>query len=288
MHHPDFRLLLHPRTVLLATKHGKESSIAPVLETAFSWTIATPPDFDTDQFGTFTGEIDRGDDPLAAARSKALAALEHYPAYTAVIASEGSFGPHPEIPFVASDHELLYFYDRTSALEVHASLLSTQTNYRQQKITDWTALIDLAREVSFPGHRLILRGKSAGQPDQLIKGIGDYPDLEHAYRQFSAAALDIWAETDMRAMYNPTRQTVIRQAAERLVAKLKSPCPACQRPGFDVVRYDEGLPCLWCHSPTRLIQTYYWGCPGCGHEEARPRQDGLTMADPGYCDACNP
>lgn len=52
------------RKLVIATKHSKETVIAPVLESGCGVKCIVPDDFDTDQLGTFSGEIERQDDPL--------------------------------------------------------------------------------------------------------------------------------------------------------------------------------------------------------------------------------
>jgi hypothetical protein len=101
------------RTLVLATMHGKESVILPPLEARLGVRGVVAPGLNTDQFGTFTGEIPREGSPLEAARRKVLAALDATGARLGV-ASEGSFGPHPAIPFLAADVELLLLVDRTT------------------------------------------------------------------------------------------------------------------------------------------------------------------------------
>ncbi|HSW33828.1 MAG TPA: DUF6671 family protein [Steroidobacteraceae bacterium] len=63
----------------------------------------------------------------------------------------------------------------------------------------------------------------------------------------------MFLESDLRAHANPTRMAMIRQAAEDLATRYRSPCPRCG-------------------APTR---------------EMRARSD-LMHADPARCDLCNP
>ena len=42
---------------VLATMHGKEAAIAPVLLERLGLAVSTAPDLDSDALGTFTGEI---------------------------------------------------------------------------------------------------------------------------------------------------------------------------------------------------------------------------------------
>ena len=72
-----------------------------------------------------------------------------------------------------------------------------------------------------------------------------------------------------------------------LVRRLASPCPACQRPGFDRVRRIPGRPCSDCGAPTELALSWVYGCQGCGLQETR-QAPGDPWADPGSCPSCNP
>jgi hypothetical protein len=47
-------------------------------------------------------------------------------------------------------------------------------------------------------------------------------------------SLTTYVETDMRAMYNPSRMTVIQNATKKLVEKINSCCPNCNIPGFGI------------------------------------------------------
>ncbi len=58
------------RTLLVATKHQKEKIVAPLFEKAFGSKVVATENFDTDQMGTFSGEIERLEDPITAARMK--------------------------------------------------------------------------------------------------------------------------------------------------------------------------------------------------------------------------
>lgn len=94
------------RHLLIATKHGKEKVIAPILESALNVKCFVATDLDTDKLGTFTGEVERTDSPLNTLRNKCLMAMELVDC-NLVVASEGSFGTHPTAYFIHADDELL-------------------------------------------------------------------------------------------------------------------------------------------------------------------------------------
>ena len=52
------------RKLLIATKHQKEKAIAPILEKELGVIAILASNLDTDVLGTFTGEIERKEDPI--------------------------------------------------------------------------------------------------------------------------------------------------------------------------------------------------------------------------------
>jgi hypothetical protein len=58
------------RSLLIATKHKKEEVIAPIFERELGVKCFVSADFDTDELGTFSGEIERKFDPITTARKK--------------------------------------------------------------------------------------------------------------------------------------------------------------------------------------------------------------------------
>ncbi|MEO8416380.1 MAG: DUF6671 family protein [Ginsengibacter sp.] len=84
------------RILVIATKHKKEKIIAPLFEAAFGIKCFAPENFDTGSLGTFTGEIERKEDPITTMRNKCLQAMQ-ISNFDLGVASEGSFGPHPTV-----------------------------------------------------------------------------------------------------------------------------------------------------------------------------------------------
>lgn len=99
------------RKIVIATMHQKELVIGPALNQAMGMPYCLPVQLNTDQLGTFSGEIERILSPLDAARKKCQMALELSDAEFAV-ASEGSFGPHPTFFFLPADEEYLVLKER--------------------------------------------------------------------------------------------------------------------------------------------------------------------------------
>ena len=274
------------RKVIIATKHQKESVIAPILEKELGVTCFTDETFDTDTLGTFTGEIEREFDPVATAREKCLRAMKLNNCDLG-IASEGSFGSHPSLFFVSADDEFLIFIDTLNNLEVIVRELSTSTNFNGRQIQSEKELIAFAEDIGFPEHGLILR-KSKDENTEIHKGITDIETLKKSFEQLHSKYNSVYAETDMRAMYNPTRMDVIEKATEKLVEKIKSACPQCQMPGFGITDAKKGLECSLCGSPTNSTLSYIYVCQNCQFVKEEMYPNKKTSEDPMYCDYCNP
>lgn len=272
--------------ILLATKHGKSQAIAP----AFSKTLgANVVEFytDTDVLGTFSGEIERVGTPSDVAKKKCALALDG--TVKLALASEGSFGPHPFMPFVPCNFEWLYFIDTIRGFELTLSYQSDKTNYAMQSVDSLEALNMFAEKALFPSHALILKPES--QSSQVVfKGIKTQLELEKSFIQCQAQSSNnqVWVETDMRAHLNPSRMAVIERLAQNLSFQLSQLCPCCATPGWGQVGVNRGLPCSACDYETSIVRSTILGCAKCDYKEEKPREDGLTTISPGHCQYCNP
>ena len=274
------------RKLLIATMHGKESVIAPILEKHLGVKCIVPSNFDTDFFGTFTGEIERETDPLTTARKKCLMALE-YGLADMVLASEGSFGPHPLIPFMPADDEWLFFVDKKNDLEVFAREVSSATNFASAVVRNMRELMNFASRAQFPSHALIVR-PSENDLSRIVKGITDKDALQKLFLEYLAISGSAFVETDMRAMHNPSRMAVIEKATEKLVKKLTSTCPVCNTPGFSIADARLGLPCEICNTPTKTSMYYILRCTKCGFESQEQPAHKKKFETPMFCNNCNP
>ena len=274
------------RKIIIATKHQKEQVIAPILEKELGVSCFTDETFDTDALGTFTGEVERELDPISTAREKCLRAMKANNCDLG-IASEGSFGPHPSMFFISADDEFLIFIDTKNNLEVIVRELSTATNFNGKQIQSQKELMAFAKDSGFPKHGLILR-KSKNENTDIQKGITDVKILKKSFEQLYSKYNYVYAETDMRAMHNPTRMNVIEQATQKLVQKIKSTCPECQIPGFGITDAKNGLVCSLCGSPTNSTLSYIYVCQHCKFTKEEMYPNKKTTEDPTYCDYCNP
>ena len=266
--------------------HEKEKVLAPVLEQALGVKCVVAKDFDTDVLGTFTGEVNRDDDPITTLRKKCSLAMEMY-ACDLVVGSEGSFGPHPSLYFVHANDELVLFIDKKNNLEIFARELTTDTNFNGAEVSSESDLLEFATKAKFPSHALILR-KSKDVYTHITKGITDVEFLKKTFNDLINNFGIAYVETDMRAMYNPTRMAVIEKAAQKLVDKINSNCPQCSHPGFSVTEVKPGLPCNLCGSTTRSTLSYIFTCQKCSYNKEQMYPHNKTLEDPMFCDYCNP
>ena len=275
---------------VLATMHRKERVIAPALDRGLGLRVALAMGLNTDRFGTFSRETERTGSQLDAARAKIAAAFEYAPYARVGIASEGSFGPHPTIPFLPLGRELVLLIDRETSLELTGYDSSPATNFGHAVVSDLAGAFAFAERSGFPRHGLIVMGCVDGQPEPrraLIKEVTDHARLAAAVLSVAADCGAAFVETDMRAHRNPSRMSAIERAAMDLVRRFLSRCPACGYPGFDVTERVPGLPCAWCGEPTHVIQSEILSCGACGHRQSRAATIRAT-ADPGQCEGCNP
>ena len=274
------------RKLVIATMHGKESVIAPILEDELGVICFLPTDFDTDSLGTFSGEIERINDPVTTVIEKCKKAMRLSNCDLG-IASEGSFGNHPSIFFATADDEFLVFIDLKNNLEIIARNLSLETNFASEKISNLTDLKRFVTKVQFPSHGIIVKDREQ-KPNIIYKNNSNYKDLETAFLEIAKNQSEIFVETDMRAMHNPTRMKVIQETTKILVEKIKSNCPECKTPGFEVVKVISGLRCENCNMPTLSAKMQLFKCKKCTFEEMKKIPNNKEYEDPMYCDFCNP
>ncbi|WP_339794258.1 MAG: DUF6671 family protein [Imperialibacter sp.] len=260
--------------------------MAPLLERYLGCQCVVPADLDTDQLGTFSGEIPRRFSPIEAARRKCRMALSEIGG-DLCIASEGSFGSHPSLPFQAANEELVLLVDSRNGFEVSASKVSFQTNFNGQAIVSLEELQSFAEKALFPSHGLIIR-KNPKSDAGIVKGINTWPALQIAFESTMNTWGQVYVETDMRAMHNPLRMETIRAATIKLIHKLQNSCAVCGAPGFGVVRQAAGLPCSVCSQPTKSVMASTYGCQLCHFEEHKLFPQDKPSEGPAYCDYCNP
>jgi hypothetical protein len=142
--------------VLLASRHGKERAMARPFRQGLGLELVVADQIDTDDFGTFTGERPRPADAAATCRLKAEAALDATGASLG-LASEGSFGPHPAIPFLPLAIEWMTFVDRRRDLVISERLEGAPTNFSHSLIAAGADPGSWLERIGFPAHGVIVR-----------------------------------------------------------------------------------------------------------------------------------
>jgi hypothetical protein len=267
----------------IATKHGKHRQFGPPFHqmTGVDVTLAA---VDTDRLGTFSGEVPREGSPLDSGRRKAQWAIDHSGARIG-LGSEGSFGPHPDTPFLVVGLELVVCLDARDDLEVVERIMSVDTNFRHLDLTALPLPQGFLDAVGFPAHALVVAPPDEWEP--MFKGLQDLAAVEDAVVRCLEVGGVARLQADMRAHLNPTRQRELTGLAERLARRLCQFCPACSAPGWGLVDVERGLPCEWCAYPTPLVAAEVFGCArrGCNEQRRHPR---TTLASAGRCPMCNP
>jgi len=266
--------------------HEKEKIIAPLCKTALGLSVTTLPHFNTDQFGTFSGEVKRVGTQLEVARAKAQAALKES-GYTLALASEGSFESHPQIPFLAHNRELVLLLDTENQLEMVGQHVYYNTIARGQYVQSREELEEIVKAWNFPEQGIILRKQLQSQP--VYKEI---TTIDKLYRTAETLFGQGWrsgcfVETDVRAHRCPARREAIAKATEDLIRTCLRTCPRCHTPGFAIIKTESGLPCATCGRPTAQPYAHHHYCQRCSYTSVEPAID-QKVADPGICDTCNP
>lgn len=177
--------------------------------------------------------------------------------------------------------------DYHNNLEIVVREISTDTNFYGEIIVNQETLEAFAQKVQFPSHAIILKPAEKNF-SKVVKNIQNWNELHQHFNSMMAEFGTAYAETDMRAMYNPTRMKVIQTTAQKLIAKIKSTCPVCNCPGFDVSEIKPGLPCSNCLLPTRSTLSHIYQCKNCNYIEEKKFPRNIHYEDPMYCDNCNP
>lgn len=105
--------------IAMGTMHGKEHQVAPPFAAVLGAQVVAPPGIDTDQFGTFTGEVTRTAAPSAAATAKARQAMRAV-GVPYGLASEASYDSW--FAALAVHEEILVFVDDVRGFRIVESL----------------------------------------------------------------------------------------------------------------------------------------------------------------------
>jgi hypothetical protein len=274
------------KKAVITTKHEKGKIVAPIFNQVLGLEVSEC-NLDTDTLGTFTGEIERKQSPRETVLIKARLGVEKT-GESIGIASEGSIGADPFIPFINSDFEMMAFVDIDLDLEIVESIRSTNIIAATKIVHGQEDLSEFLKRADFPNHKLIVRTQKTPTIFS-IKGIDDDLSLRKAIE--SAKKEDpkgvVVIESDLRAHCSPSRQKIIGELAAKLAIRIKQACPQCSTPGWGVVTYIKGVLCSQCQRLSiEALKQEVLGCSHCEFQE-----NGRVIAealDPARCDWCNP
>jgi len=269
-------------TVVFATRHGKERQAADAFRDRLAARVVAPDDIDTDQFGTFTGDVERTRTPLGAALGKALlgAALTGRPY---ALASEATYTSTWGV--LARHHELLLFHDREREMTLTENAVVTVRGHGTTTVAGAEDALAAAGRFGFPATYAVALVED-GTGVVARKGLADPDALRAAVTELLARGGPVHIGPDYRAHGNPERRVVLTSLAERMAYRLTQSCPACRTPGWGVVGVERGLPCEVCGEPTAGITADVFGCGMCDATRPSPRPHATISAQ--WCDACNP
>lgn len=195
---------------------------------------------------------------------------------------------------MACDHEIVLLWDAQHQLEIIGEVLSTDTNYQSQTVSSPQAALDFSQTAGFPEHGLVVMPaqpkETTVEPTAIDKGITTKAELIAVVNKAIAQSDNQSAhiETDMRALYNPTRMNVIAEATTVLIEQINQHCPKCRYPGFAITQRRPGLPCHFCGAATLLTLAVVYRCQHCQFQQTQKFPDKEQYADPAYCPYCNP
>jgi len=271
------------KTVAFATMHGKELLARDTFHETLGADVVAVGGLDTDQFGTFTGDIARTLAPRASALAKARLGMQlaHTPFG---LASEGSFSS--PMGLLVEHHEVLVFVDDDRGLELAEATVSTSPVPSGMTVTSADAALRWAMAADFPRQGLVIRVKTGDHGDTIIKNVDTRNDLQRHLDTFLEAGIRVLIEPDYRAHRCPSRASIITTLAERMALRLATACEQCGTPGFGQVDLERGLPCEYCGELTNVVAAQILGCARCAFTQRVSRAEQFAPAR--WCDGCNP
>ncbi|MED5510044.1 MAG: DUF6671 family protein [Pseudomonadota bacterium] len=261
------------KTAALLTKHRKSYQLAPVLYD-IGIELVEIDFFDTDELGTFSGEIERQLSPRECALIKAKKAAE-LSGLNVGLGSEGSFGGGPLSGLLSWNQEIICLYQKEPELIIYASA-EGPTALRAIRAD---SLDELMSKISdFDQQKWIVRC-----PDGILKGLTAAEVMTIHQAPFTEWPVTL--EPDLRAMNSPLRQIMIQKAALNLAERMQTKCPHCEAVDFWPDEKEFGPACQLCGYPTNEVKSLISYCKSCGHKQS---QTILETGSERFCNQCNP
>jgi hypothetical protein len=174
--YPDY---FRGKVLHIVSQHQKQQYIEPVLAGRLGFICKTVSEVDTDLLGTFSGEIERTLSPVDCAREKCKRARE-YVSDGYLLASEGSFGPHPTLGWVTAGEEWLLLYEIEEDTELIVRDITLDTCFFGKAIADEQQCLDFLQRVGFPNQKVIVKSsqehpeiifKNGSTPEEIVKNM---------------------------------------------------------------------------------------------------------------------
>ena len=159
--------------------HAKELAVAPPFRRLLDAEIVVAPSLDTDELGTFSGEVPRPDALVETCAIKAELAFRSLDVDCA-IANEGSYGPIDAVPLVPSGIEIMAFLDRRRGIRIIETLSTHRTNWRLLRFKAGDPNIPKAVEaIGFPRYGVFVLC-SSDMDHPIKKGLDTLDDVVSA------------------------------------------------------------------------------------------------------------
>lgn len=272
----------------MATMHGKEAAITPAMQDKLGLVVAAVPGFDSDIFGTFDRRVPRLRTMMETALAKVRAGMV-LGNCSLGIASEGSYGPHPAIPFLNGGVELMVFVDEKAGFVISEHVIEDEPTFASCIVGPDEDLSQFLMLAGFPRHALMV-APATSPTTHIKKGLVDADAVRHAISVCAEHSEDGRARVvnDMRAYLNPTRMRTIARLAGKLANRVSSACPRCAAPGFGHAGVVNQFTCELCGTPTIVPSHNIQTCTNCGLTEFHERPVTIGSSSPQNCPDCNP
>jgi hypothetical protein len=268
--------------LLITTLHQKGALLQPLFA-QFGLQLSTNDSFDTNKLGTFSKTVERRLAPPLAALEKAKAGYIFDQTADWYIGSEGSFFPHPSIPWVTLNQEVLVAWSANEDRQITVIHSAVAQGVFSLSISNEKELNEFVR--SHPFEQIGLLITTEHQEPYFPEDISEL--LSYSYTCFSKGQ-SIHIEPDVRAHRHSFRRSTILEAGGKLAKRLTTACPSCSCIGFGEERKVIGLPCGWCGQPTTQVREIRIWCTECSYEESLDTSNIPISADPSNCFTCNP
>ena len=155
------RTQVHPFSgshLVVTTLHQKGQVISGPFHRSLGVEVSDSTGIDTDQLGTFSGEIERKGGPKEIVHKKALLGFKYKNARFSV-ATEGSFGPNPLMPMLPGHHEIMVLVDQQHNVAIYEQMIFDRTNFGTIVIKnpEKKAFHEFLKKYRFGSHALIVR-----------------------------------------------------------------------------------------------------------------------------------